>query len=118
MTDASERPVDYEHSDASPKLIAALALAVALFLALSPLLLRLAYPGALHRSVIIAPIAEIPAPRLQADPAQDLAALRRAEEERLSSYGWTDREREMVHMPIDRAMNATVERGLPGWRER
>jgi hypothetical protein len=117
MTEASERSVEYEGSDASPKLIVALAAAVALFLVLSPLVLRLAYPGALHRSVIVAPIVGIPAPRLQPDPAEDLAALRRAEDERLSSYGWIDREQKTVHMPIDRAMNATVERGLPGWQE-
>ena len=82
MTDASERSVDYERSDASPKLIAALAAAVVLFLVLSPLVLLLVYPGALQRSVIVARIAEIPSPRLQPDPAQDLAALRRAEDER------------------------------------
>lgn len=118
MTDASERSVDYERSDASSKLIAALAAAVVLFLVLSPLVLRLVYPGALQRSVIVAPIAEIPAPRLQPDPAQDLAALRRAEDERLSGYGWIDREQKTVHIPLLRAIDATLERGLPGWRER
>src|SRR3954470_16826937 len=116
MTDASERSVDYERSDASPKLIAALAAAVVLFLVLSRLVLRLVYPGALQRSVVVAPIAEIPGPRLQAEPTQDLAALRRLEEQRLSSYGWIDRQQKRVHIPIDRAIAATVERGLTGWR--
>jgi hypothetical protein len=118
MTNASEQPAEYEHSDASAKLIAGLAAAVALFLVLSPLVLRLVYPGALQRSVVVAPIAEIPGPRLQAEPAQDLAALRRLEEQRLSSYGWIDRQQKTVHMPIDRAIAATVERGLTGWREK
>jgi len=63
-------------------------------------------------------IAEIPGPRLQTEPAQDLAALRRLEEQRLSSYGWIDRQQKTVHIPIDRAIAATVERGLTGWREK
>jgi len=118
MTNASEQPAEYEHSDASAKLIAGLAAAVAVFLVLSPLVLRLVYPGALQRRVVVAPIAEIPGPRLQTEPAQDLAALRRLEEQRLSGYGWIDRQQKTVHMPIDRAIAATVERGLTGWREK
>ena len=117
MTDASDNAAEYEHSDADPKLIAWLAAAVALFLMLSPLVLRLVYPGALQRSVTVAPISDISGPRLQTDPAQDLAVLRRAEDDQLSSYGWIDRQQRTVHMPIDRAIAATVERGLTGWRE-
>lgn len=45
-----------------------------------------------------------PAPRLQPDPARDLAALRRREQERLAGYGWVDRERGVAHIPIERAM--------------
>jgi hypothetical protein len=55
---------------------------------------------------------------LQTEPAQDLAALRRLEEQRLSGYGWIDRQQKTVHIPIDRAIAVTVERGLTGWREK
>ena len=33
--------------------------------------------------------------------------------ERLSTYGWMDRQTNTVHIPIDRAIDLTVERGLP-----
>src|SRR5262245_18944818 len=54
-----------------------------------------------------------PAPRLQVQPAQELASLRRAEDERLSTYGWIDREQRLVRVPIDRAIEILAERGLP-----
>jgi hypothetical protein len=116
MTNASGKAVKYASSDVDPKLLALLAAAIAVFVMLSPLILRLVYPDALHRAVIVGRISEVPAPRLQVDPAQDLAALRLAEDERLSSYGWVRREQKTVHMPIERAIDATLERGLPGWR--
>ena len=54
-----------------------------------------------------------PEPRLQTDPRDDLANLRRSEEQLLTSYGWVDRNAGIVHIPIDRAMKLIVERGLP-----
>lgn len=52
-------------------------------------------------------------PSLQASPEADLAELDRRMQQRLQSVGWVDREAERVHMPIDRAMQLLVERGLP-----
>src|SRR5436305_470875 len=43
-----------------------------------------------------------PEPRLQTAPADDLHDLRRAEDERLHSYGWIDRRAGIVHLPIER----------------
>ncbi len=54
-----------------------------------------------------------PEPRLQTDPREDLANMRRAEDQVLSSYGWVDRNAGVVRIPIDQAMRLTVERGLP-----
>lgn len=54
-----------------------------------------------------------PRPRLQEDPALDLQAMHQQENERLYSYGWVDRQQELVHIPIERAMQLVVERGLP-----
>jgi len=36
-------------------------------------------------------------------PVTDMVHMRQAEEKRLSSYGWVDRERGVVHMPINTA---------------
>jgi hypothetical protein len=54
-----------------------------------------------------------PEPRLQTNPKQDLADLRRREEIILNSYGWVDRNTGVVRIPIGEAMKLTVERGLP-----
>ena len=56
---------------------------------------------------------EPPAPRLQADPFAELDELRLAEEARLTSYGWAEGSAENAHIPIDRAMDLLVERGIP-----
>jgi hypothetical protein len=54
-----------------------------------------------------------PAPRLQADPSAELAKLKRDELDRLGSYGWVDERAQIAHIPIDRALDILVERGLP-----
>ena len=54
-----------------------------------------------------------PSPRLQTTPGGDLKQFRAAENEKLSSYGWVDRNANVVRIPIDRAMELTAERGLP-----
>ena len=56
-----------------------------------------------------------PEPRLQVTPSQDLDAIRKAEIDRLSSYGWVDRKAGVVHIPIERAIDlvaAEAERRL------
>jgi hypothetical protein len=54
-----------------------------------------------------------PEPRLQTDPRDDLANLRRSENEVLQSYAWVDRGAGVVRIPIAQAMKLTAERGLP-----
>jgi hypothetical protein len=54
-----------------------------------------------------------PEPRLQTDPAADLARLRRKEDQRLTSYAWADRQKGTVRLPIDRAIDILATRGLP-----
>jgi hypothetical protein len=56
---------------------------------------------------------EFPEPRLQIKGAVDLANLRAAEEANLDSYGWIDQNSGTVRIPIDRAMQLLLERGLP-----
>jgi mono/diheme cytochrome c family protein len=54
-----------------------------------------------------------PEPRLQVAPAEDLAKLRAAEQQRLNSYGWIDQQAGVARIPIDRAMALIAQRGLP-----
>jgi hypothetical protein len=54
-----------------------------------------------------------PEPRLQTDPKGDLRDLRQREDALLSSYGWIDKDRGVVRIPIEEAMKRTIQRGLP-----
>jgi hypothetical protein len=57
---------------------------------------------------------EPPEPRLQENPAADLAAVRAEETRILTTYGWVDPAAGIVRIPIDRAIDRIVEHGLPG----
>jgi hypothetical protein len=54
-----------------------------------------------------------PAPRLQTGPRLDLQHLKQTQQELLHSYGWVDKSAGVVRIPIDRAMDLLVQRGLP-----
>jgi hypothetical protein len=54
-----------------------------------------------------------PAPALEVAPRAALEALRREEDALLHSYGWVDRARGRVRIPIARAMDLIEQRGLP-----
>jgi hypothetical protein len=53
-----------------------------------------------------------PPPRLQVHAPADMARMRAAEEQRLSTYSWADRPNGVVRIPIQRAMSLLAERGL------
>lgn len=54
-----------------------------------------------------------PEPRLQTNPRQDLSDLHAQEDSILNSYGWVDKNADVVRIPIDQAMKLAVQRGLP-----
>jgi len=54
-----------------------------------------------------------PEPRLQVNPRDDLQSLRTSEDAVLSGYGWVDKDKGVVRIPIEKAMKLTVQRGLP-----
>jgi hypothetical protein len=56
---------------------------------------------------------QFPEPRLQVAPHDDLATLRTREDEELKTYGWVDRKAGVVRIPIERAMDLLVRKGLP-----
>jgi len=56
-------------------------------------------------------------PRLQVNPIQDLKVFRAAEEKALTSYGWVNKEAGIARIPIERAMELVVERGLSAHSE-
>lgn len=54
-----------------------------------------------------------PEPRLQSDPAADLRRWRAEEDAGLRGYSWADRERGVIRLPLDRAMELVLQRGFP-----
>ncbi len=56
---------------------------------------------------------EAPVPRLQEHPDRDLQAIRAEEDRILTTYGWVDKSRGMVRIPIEEAMKLVAEQGLP-----
>ena len=113
--DALSHPGDFERSDADPRLIAALALGLVIFLAATPLLLRVIYPTAVRVTGIERDLPRPPAPALEIHPRVTLHSLRAREDAVLHSYGWIDRDRHIVRIPIERATQLLAERGLAGW---
>ncbi len=54
-----------------------------------------------------------PEPRLQPEPKLDLRTMLDEQQKLLSSYGWSDQATGKVRIPIDRAMDLVLQRGLP-----
>ncbi len=69
-------------------------------------------PGA-RPSAFATPVDLPPEPRLQVDEAADLAAMHRAEDSALTSYGWVNKDSGLVRVPVARAMELLVKEGLP-----
>lgn len=65
------------------------------------------------REVAPGSIDKFPKPQLEEDEIHELRKVRDAEEEKLYTYGWVDQSAGTVHIPIERAMQLIVERGLP-----
>jgi hypothetical protein len=54
-----------------------------------------------------------PEPRLQIKSDEQIIHLRESEDHILSSYAWVDEKGGVVRVPIDRAMDLLIKKGLP-----
>jgi len=54
-----------------------------------------------------------PSPALQVTPARDLRQYLDSQDAVLNSYGWVDQKAGVVRIPIDRAMDLLLQKGLP-----
>jgi hypothetical protein len=112
----------YEPRDVKVRWIVATALAGVLFVALSAAALY----GLQHLFAAVG-VVEVeppptalerehpapPPPRLQTEPAQDLATYLARENAALESYGWVDQHTGIARIPIEQAMQLVAERGWP-----
>jgi hypothetical protein len=59
------------------------------------------------------PHKEPPTPNLQNQPFKDIYLLHAGENDKLTSYGWVDKDGGVARIPIDRAMEVMLQRGFP-----
>lgn len=111
----------YEKTDASPRGLVYFALIIAGILVLAFLSLRWLF-GYLQKvenpgSFVAAPFADArplpPPPRIQSNPGADMQSFFQSQQNLLNTYGWIDRQNGIVRLPIDRAMELILQRGLP-----
>lgn len=63
---------------------------------------------------LAAPAGQLPPePRLQTTPWQDLKQFRADEMKQIHGYGWVDQRAGVGHVPIERAKELLLQRGLP-----
>ena len=104
----------FEKSDWPLGTIALVLLGTLVFLVIAPFVLMGAFPRAVSdvsRSLTVEP----PQPRLQTNPPEDLAQFLVDEEKRINTYYWIDRQKGIVHIPIEQAMQELAEEGIDGF---
>jgi hypothetical protein len=65
------------------------------------------------RIVTRSDIRTFPEPRLEENERTELRSYADEEQQRLATYDWVDKDKGIVRIPIDRAMELIVQRGLP-----
>lgn len=113
------RELGYESRDVSLSALVKSGIWFLVFLIGSALITLVIYgifaPGEIGKTPKFPPMSLPPGqPALQNAEAakKDIEVLRAEERARLTRYGWVSREKQIVHIPIDRAMEMVVQRGL------
>lgn len=115
--------VRFEPTDVSTRPIVGSVLGLAVFTVVFTFIGHLVFHGLAAREHAASPPAsplaekyaakEPPLPRLQIHPKIDLDVLRAAEHKTLTSYAWVDKDAGIVQVPIKRAMEMLLAKGLP-----
>jgi len=111
----------YEERDVSARRLLYFLAAVGAILILSGLALHSLFEHFVRStgesSVVARPFANDhpipPEPRLQSAPESDRALYLASQQESLTTYGVVDREKGIVRIPIERAMQLVLQQGLP-----
>ncbi|MGT2466263.1 hypothetical protein ACVOMV_16415 [Mesorhizobium atlanticum] len=105
-----------ETRDVQPRVLLAFGGGLLVFLALAAFCIKLVFnttPSWLPPPENASP----EAPDLQSAPRQDLVNFRAEEDRQLKMLGWVDRSAGIARIPIDDAMWAVVNNGLPDWSQ-
>jgi hypothetical protein len=64
-------------------------------------------------AISVDPTKVFPQPQLEKTPIPDLKAVQEAQDQVLMTYGWVDQQKGVVRIPIAKAMDMVVAKGLP-----
>jgi len=109
----------HEHSDWNLNWVAGggitLVISVAIMLIVSWWIFREFQYWASSRQLgtVTGPPTAPPAPQLQVSPTAEWTAMLQREQAILHSYGWVDRSRGIIRIPIERQMEIIAKRGFP-----
>ena len=104
----------YEQSDWPLGTIGLILLGIFGMLVIAPFVMIAAFPSStsdVSRELTIEP----PQPRLQTNPSADLAQFIADEDKLLDSYYWIDKDKGVVHIPIERAIKELTDEGIDGF---
>jgi hypothetical protein len=73
----------------------------------------LSRPADLVQGLQAAPAPTPPQPRLEAESGQEYATYLAAEQQKLTTYRWVDRQAGIVAIPVERAIDLLAQQGLP-----
>jgi hypothetical protein len=120
MQHGNDSPGGYERRDAQLKPVALFTVVLMLLLALLSAAMVWVFDFFDERETRadrsphpMAQPSDPPAPRLQRETSADLNAHRERERLLTTQYEWVDRTSGVVRIPVERAMELTLERGLP-----
>ena len=123
MSDTEQKtPVGYETTDADPRTLVFWGLSIVGVLLLSALtawafftvLARQADRSDPRLSALALAESRVPpGPRLLDNEMKDVKAFREEQRAILNTYGWVDKDRGVVRVPIERALELVAREGLP-----
>lgn len=73
------------------------------------------FPDTMTDQFVAQPLPRFAEPQLQSSPRFDMDKFRAEQLQQLNGVYWLDRERGIVHLPIDYAMRKVVAEGIPNW---
>jgi hypothetical protein len=107
---------DYERSDIDAGVVGWIAAGLGLFVFVVPLMMPVVFPQSIYRTNPLSrPALTADAPALEMTPSQDLQRFNRDEALFSDTYGWTDRDRKIVRIPMAQAVESLLRKGLSGW---